>query len=160
MKNYILRYGIAGGLIHIALGLSNWLFIAGFSRNASQTIGWISILLSFLCIPLGIKYFRDKLNDGKLGFVEGLKIGLGITTVFSVVTFLYSLLFFIFAWDNFLKWQKKYMSPEELQAYEAQLAQIPDFIPVPVFHGVMFFLTIFVIGCVINLISTLILRKK
>jgi len=161
MKNFILRYGLIGGCISIVLGLFNWFFIAQkFGYNASQFVGYLSIILGLLCIPLGIKYFRDNLNDGVVSFREGLKIGIGITLVTSIIMFFYSLLFFVFAGDDFKTWYEKGLTESELKQAELQMAEMPDFILSPWFQGLITFLIIFFIGLIINLVSSLALKSS
>jgi len=160
MKNYIVRYGLIGGCAMICLGLINWFTVARYGVVASQTIGYLGIILSLMCVPLGIKYFRDKLNGGTVSFGKGLRIGLGITFVTSVVTYFYGLLFFVFAGDSFEEWNKKGLSQTELAAFEMRMEQTPDFVFTPWFQGLIIFLMVFTIGLIISLISSLILRRS
>ncbi|REJ76053.1 MAG: DUF4199 domain-containing protein [Acidobacteria bacterium] len=161
MKNYILRYGIAGGLISIVLGILNWFTVAQwFGPIPSQTVGWLSIILSLMCIPLGMKYFRDKLNDGSVGFGEGLKIGLGITAVVSVLMYFYSALFFLFQGEEFVEWTKRGLSTAELAAYEQQIAQSPAWVYTPWVQALLLCISIFVIGLVISVVSALLLKSS
>ena len=154
MKNYILRYGIIGGSLSIVLGLLNWFFIAQtFGYNASQFAGYSSIIIALLCIPLGITYFRDKLNNGAVSFVEGFKIGLGITFVTSVIVSLYNMLFFVFAGDDFSKWYSK-------EQAELQMAQLPDCILSPWFQGIVGLVMVLMIGSIISLVSSLVLKNS
>ena len=126
MKNYVLRFGIIGGLISSILGTLNWILIAHpLGVSASQTVGYISIAVSLLCIPFGVKYFRDKLNDGYVNFGQAFQIGLGITVVAGIVMAIHSILFFVFQKEEFLEWQKQDLSPEALSAYNQQLEQMP-----------------------------------
>ena len=113
-----------------------------------------------MCIPLGILYFRDKLNGGSVSFKKGFSIGLGITFVFSIVTFLYSLLFFEFAGDSYQEWIQQGLTEAELQELQLRMEQTPDFVHAPWFQGLVFFLTVFMIGMVINLISSLALKRS
>lgn len=161
MKNYILKYGIAGGFISSILGTLNWLLVANHvGVSGSQAIGYISITLSLLCIPLGIKYYRDNLNDGIVSIIQSLKIGLSITIVAGIVMALHSILFFTFQKDEFLEWQKADLSQKELVAFNEQLAQMPDFVYDPWFQGIVMFFMVFLIGALINLISAQILKKE
>lgn len=161
MKNYVLKYGLIAGIINITLGLSNWFTIAqAFGPSISQTVGYLSMVLSLMCIPLGIKYFRDKINNGNVSFAKGFRVGLGITLIASVITFFYSALFFVFAGDSFDEWSKKGLSASELEAYELRLVQTPDFVFTPWFQGLILFLSVFMIGSIINLISSLVLRRS
>ena len=107
MKNFIVRFGVLGACVSIALGLINWFTVAQwYGVSTSQAIGYTSIAVSMLCIPLGIRYFRDKLNQGKVSFGEAFKIGNGITFVAAVIKGLYSMLFFLVEGDDFAVWQR------------------------------------------------------
>lgn len=160
MKKIILKYGIAGGVISSILGTLNWLFVAhSIGVQGSQTVGYISITISLLCIPFGVRYFRDKLNNETVSFGQAFKIGLGITVMAGIVMAIHSVLFFAFQKDEFLDWQKKDLSQAELMAFNEQLAQMPDFAYTPWFQGTVMFFMVFLIGAVINLISGLLLKK-
>lgn len=160
MTRLIIKYGIIGGLVSSLLGTLNWLLIAGpLGVQASETVGYTSIVLSLLCIPLGVRYYRDKLNHEVVSFGKALKIGLGITAVAAVVMGIHSILFFALQKEEFMAWQRANMSAAELTAFNEQLAQMPEFVFNPWFQGVVMFLTVFLIGAVINLVSALILKK-
>ncbi len=161
MKNYVVRYGVFGGVLSIALGLINWFTVAqAYGPASSQVLGYLSIILSLMCVPLGIKYFRDKLNNGKVSFGKGLKIGLGISLVASLINFLYGMLFFVFAGESFQEWNKQGLSETELKALQMQMEQTPDFILTPWFQGLVLGVSVFLIGLVISLISSLILKHS
>lgn len=160
MKNYILRYGLIGGTISIAIGIINWLTIAQwYGQAVSQIFGWLTITLSLLCIPMGIKYFRDKLNNGSVSFSKSFGIGTGIAFVASTVIFIYSLLFYALAGEKFDEWTRKGLTEAEIVDLQARIDQTPDFIDVHIFQGLLLTISVFIIGLVINLISTLILKK-
>lgn len=160
MKKIILKYGIIGGVISSILGTLNWLLVAhSIGVQGSQIFGYISITLSLLCIPLGVRYYRDQLNNGRVSFGQSFKIGLGITVMAAIVMAIHSILFFIFQKDQFLDWQRKELSQAELMAFNEQLAQMPDFVYTPWFQGIVMFLMVFLIGAVVNLISALFLKK-
>ena len=161
MKKFVLRYGLIGGCLLIGLGLFNWFFIAQmFGYNASEIFGYLSIILALLCIPLGIKYFRDKLNDGMVSFGEGFKIGMGITIITSVIMFFYSMLFWVLVGDDFMKWREKVLTESELKQAQIQIAEMPDFVLSPWFQGLVMLLTVFLIGMIINLVSSLALKNS
>jgi len=131
-----------------------------FGYNASEIFGYLSIILALLCIPLGIRYFRDKLNDGMVSFGEGFKIGMGITIVTSIIMFFYSMLFWVLAGDDFMKWREKVLTESELKQAQIQMAEMPDFVLSPWFQGLVMLLTVFLIGMIINLVSSLALKRS
>ena len=160
MRKFVINYGILAASISIVLGLLNWFFIAKpYGVELSQTLGYLSIIAALLCIPLGIKYYRDKLNEGRVTFKEGFKIGIGITLVTSVIMFIYSALFFALAGDDFKAWQEKWAPEQELDQANLQIAEIPDIIINPWVQGVVMFLMIFLIGLIMNTVSSLALKK-
>ena len=161
MKNIVLRYGLIAGCLLIGLGLFNWFIIAQmFGYNASEIFGYLSMILALLSIPLGIKYFRDKLNDGMVSFGEGFKIGMGITIITSVIMFFYSMLFWVLAGDDFMKWREQVLTESELKQAQLQMAEMPDFVLSPWFQGLVMLLTVFLIGMIINLVSSLALKNS
>jgi len=161
MKNYMIKFGIIGGLVSSVLGTLNWFVIARpFGVSVSQTVGYLSIAVSLLCIPYGIRYFRDKLNGGAVSFGQAIKIGLGITSIAGIVMAIHSILFFALQKDAFMEWQKQDLTGEELAAFEAQLAQMPDFAYTPWFQGIVMFVMVFLIGLAINLVSAALLRRS
>ncbi len=161
MKNYILRYALIGGLLLILTSLLNWFLIApNFSVRASQTFGYLVIILCLLCIPMGIKYFRDNLNEGQVSFGKAFRIGMSITLIVSLVMFFEGMLFFIFQGDVFQEWQLKDLSGDELQEMKARLASMPDFAMKPWFQGVIMFMMILSIGFAMTLLSSFFLRSK
>jgi len=160
MKNYIWKYGIIGGLISSVLGTLNWMFIAKPLGVAfSQTVGYLSIAISLLCIPFGVRYFKKKHNNNQVSFGQAFKIGLAITGVAGIVMAIHSILFFTFQKNEFLDWQKQGLSDSELTAFNEQMAQTPDFVYTPFFQGLVMFVMVFLIGAVINLISALFMKN-
>ena len=160
MKKVVLQYGIIGGIVSSILGTLNWLLIAHpIGVQGSQAVGYASITLSLLCIPFGVRYFRDQLNEQAVSFKQALQIGLGITIMAAVVMALHSIVFFALQKEAFLEWQRADLNPAELAAFNAHLAQQPDFVYTPWFRGIVMFVLVFLIGAVVNLISALLLKK-
>ena len=161
MRNLIFKYGIYSAVLSICLGLINWFTIAKyFNPPVSQTVGWISIFISLLFIPLGIKYYRDHSEEEKLSYAKAFSIGFGITLVASILNGIYSFFFYLLQGDEFQQWNKKGLSPEELQVYESRMANGPEFIFDPWFQGIVFFFMIFFSGMIVNLISAWLLRNS
>ncbi len=153
MKKFIIRYGLSGGTLSITLGLLNWFLIAKpLGYSASQWVGYLSIIIGLLCIPLGIKYFRDKLNNGSVSFGQAFKIGMGITFMAAVVMGIYAAIYFAIAGNAFEQWRNDSLGPEA--------TPLPEFAMTPFFQGVVMFVTALLIGLIINLLSTLALKKE
>lgn len=161
MKSYILRYGAIGALLMIVLALVNWfIFAPNFGVGISQLFGYLGIILSLLCIPLGLKHFKNVINSGVMSFGQGFKIGTLITLVVSIIMFIYGMLFFVFQGDEFREWQFKGLEGEELEMMQNQMDAMPEMAMTPWFQGIIMFLLVFTIGFVVTLLSAFILKSK
>lgn len=160
MKNYVIRYGLIAGSISIGLGIINWFTISQwYGPTVSRAVGWLSIILSLMCVPLGIKYYRDKLNNGSVSFSKGFRIGIGITFVASIAIFIYSMLFYVLAGDSFDEWSRQGLSEAELIELQMQIEQTP-IVYSYWFQSLILAISVFIIGMIINLISNLALKRS
>ena len=161
MKNFVLRYGIIAGCLSVALASINWFFVAQtFGQTPSQVVGYLSVIIALLCVPLGIKYYRDKLNKGVVSFGQGFNIGIGITLINATIMFFYSLLFFVIEGEKMQAWREQGMTHAELEEFLAQIAAMPQFAASPWFQALITSLMIFLVGLIINLISSMLLKKS
>jgi hypothetical protein len=159
MKNIIYKYGLISGVLLIVLGLSNWFFIAqSLGYYASEVFGYGSMIIALLAIPVAIRYFREQVNEGAVLFVDGFKIGFGISAITSAFMFLYSTAFFYFQGDQFIEWAEMGMPAEEWVAMQEQMAQMPPYMMSAWFQGLIMFFTVLIIGLIITLVSAMILR--
>ncbi len=160
MKNYITRYGLYAGGLLVVLGILNWLLIAPNGYKISEIFGYASMVAALMMVPAGLKYFRDQVNNGELSFGHGMKIGLGITLITSVIMWIYSALFFILQGDKFMEWSKEHLSAEEWEMAQAQMEAMGDVFMSPWFQGFIMFMTVFIIGLLITLVSAIIMKKQ
>ncbi len=161
MKKTNIKYGLFSGLANIALSLFNWYLIAQpFGYKASEIFGYLSIVAALLFIPVGMKYFKDQINTGLITFAQAFKLGMGIAFISSIVTFCYSTLYFVVLGDEFLVWSQQGLSAAELEAVNQQLEAMPAFVLSPWFQGLIMFVTVFLIGLIITLISAMIFKTS
>lgn len=153
MKSTVLKfgsYGLATGFIifilHLTLGINN------LDYSTNEILGYVSIFLSLSFIFFGLKYYRDKVNDGVLtlgkaliiGVLISLLVGLGI----AIADFVYT----------------KYIDPEFFTRYEEMLReqghadQIMEMTSATA--AVFMLILVTIIGFIISLISGLILQRK
>src|SRR5476651_626916 len=83
MKKIILRYGAYAALAELVLFVLTWFVIWLFkpSHAVQGNIGWVDLLCPLLFIYFGVRYYRDKVNNGHLSFLEAVKVGLLITLI-------------------------------------------------------------------------------
>ena len=52
----------------------------------AEVVGYLTMLLSMIFVFMGIRYYRDHVNNGHLSFGEGLKLG-ALIVLFPALTF-------------------------------------------------------------------------
>ena len=160
MKNYVIRYGLIAGLVLTILSWLNWFIVARFlGYNPSQFFGYLSMFIGLLAVPLGIKYYKEQINEGKVSFGKAFQIGMGITAIASIIMFLHSAFFFYVQGDAFLEWYEKSMSVGEWEVAQAQMATMGDSFMNPWFQGLVMLVTVFLVGLIMSLLASLFLKK-
>jgi hypothetical protein len=168
MKQTVLRYGLYAGFLIIGLMAFNFFILARTAAYATQEVaGYLAIFLSMIFVFLGIRHYRDHLNGGALSFTEGLKLGLLIALIPSACFALFDLLYTEVlnpGWKsdyyNYYVTQLKESTPaENLEKELATLADQRDKYDNPYILFGMMFATVFVIGTIVAIISSLALRK-
>ncbi|MEZ4894562.1 MAG: DUF4199 domain-containing protein [Saprospiraceae bacterium] len=78
-KTTILTYGLISGLITAVLMVASSIYYKKTSSfEFGEVIGYTSIFLSMLFVFLGVKAFRDKLQDGSITFGKAFQVGIMI----------------------------------------------------------------------------------
>lgn len=153
MKNTVLKHGgyslIIGFIIfslHLILGIDN------LSSSTNTIIGYISIFLSLSFIYLGLKHYRDQINNGKLSLGKAIIIGILISLLaglgIAIADFIYT----------------AFINPDFFINYEKELikqGKSDEIIKMTSTSAALFMLALTtVIGFIITLISSLILQRK
>jgi len=80
MKKTILTYGlIAGAIIAILMQIQ----FSGYvdNLNYGELVGYASMVVSFSMIFVGVKKYRETLQNQKIGFLNAFLVGLGISLI-------------------------------------------------------------------------------
>jgi hypothetical protein len=171
MKKIILVYGlIAGAIVGAMLLITMPLFESGTLKTENgHLLGYTTMVVALSLVFFGIKSFRDNYSNGTITFWSGLKIGLLITLVASVI--------YALSWEISYHTMKGYLlkmmndkSIEKMKkegASKASLAeaqkQMDDFALMyknPLFRFPITMLEIAPVGLVISLLSAGLLRRK
>jgi hypothetical protein len=129
--------------------------------------GYLSMLLAFTMVFVGIKHYRDKVLGGVIGFVQALGVGLGISAVAS--------LFWVVGWELTLATgfdfgsayldsvvaaaSARGVSAGEVEAARAEAAEFLSMYANPLFRLPITFVEMFPIGVLISLFSAALLRN-
>lgn len=165
MKKTVLRYGLYSAAFLTAVFSFN-MWIGGF--GTTMTAGYITMVLSVSFVYFGLRYYRDKQNNGQLSFGEGLKLGMLITLEPALSIGFFDLVYI------------KVFNPDFYEKYEAsELARLKTTTPAAEYGAkadalhkqivfmsqwwvdfLFMFTQVAAIGLIITVISTFILKRK
>lgn len=98
-KKIILNNGLYLGLATVALSII--MYVTNMIYDQNWIVGLISFILMIVFIAMGIKAFKAQ-NNGYLSLSQGLKVGLGIALISSIVAVVYNLIFLNFIEPEFM----------------------------------------------------------
>ena len=125
-------------------------------------------LVALSLVYFGIRHFRDRLNHGALTLGQGIRIGLGISLITALAFGLLDVIYVVWLNPDFMEtYYQNVLSElqatlpeseflrrkEELEAQKALFAS-------PLMNFILMAVMVLMIGVVITLLSTLILRRK
>ena len=169
MLRIVLIYGVIGGLIVAVPMAVSWFTTpeGQISENAAL-VGYLSMLLAFTMVFVGIKHYRDKVLGGVIRFLPALGVGLGISAVAS--------LFWVVGWEIILATgfdfggaymdsvvaaaQARGAPPAEIERIRAETADALALYANPLTRLPVTFAEMFPIGVVISLLSAVLLRNS
>ena len=168
MKKTVIKYGTYGALAICVLFLISWFILNDLPLSTQEFLGYLSMILSLGFVFFGIKYYRDKENEGKVSFKNALIIGVLISLitalVFGVLDVVYTEVLNPDFMDNYysetLKTMEETMPAEEFQLKKVEMETQKELFANPVMTFVFMALTVFVIGFIISLLSALVLQRK
>lgn len=169
MKSTVYRYGIYSMLTMILLSAVHFfLIVPNFKSANAEAAGYLTMLLSMIFVFVGIKHYRDNVNNGVLSFWQGLKIGVLIVLIPSIAFGLFDLLYTEVInpdWlDNYYAEQvaktKKSIAPEKLDAALKKLESSKEIFSNPFLQFLLMTVTVFIIGFIVTIISSLTLRRS
>lgn len=165
MKKITLIFGSVIGLvlatnsiIHMDMMYSN----PGYKGN--DAIGYATMVIVFSVIYFGVRNFRNKHLDGKIGFLKALKTGVLICFVASTYYVVFGLLYYYLFVPDFLDVYADYIirnSPaSEVEVKTAQMASFKEMSKNPLFVVLFSYLEVLPIGMIVAFVSALIVKKK
>lgn len=170
MKRTALRYGLYGVCTILAVFFLSWLLLSSRTDNygTREVVGWTGIFLSVLFVYFGLKYYRDKQNGGRLGFAQGLKLGMLIVLFPSVAFGLFNVFYILFLDPQFLDKYYSYQvdmvkssaPPSEWDRRIKEVKEAREMFSSPIMQFTLMFLSVAAIGLIVTVVSTLILKRK
>jgi hypothetical protein len=169
MLRVILIYGAIGGLIvAVPMLVSTFTLTEETVPENAALYGYLSMLLAFTMVFVGIKQYRDKTLGGVIRFLPALAVGLGISAVAS--------LFWVIGWEITLASGFDFASAytdsvvaaaeargapaAEIERVRAETAEFLAMYSNPLFRLLITFVEMFPIGVLISLVSAGLLRNS
>jgi hypothetical protein len=162
-------YGVIGGLIvAVPMAVSMLTVTENTVPENAALYGYLSMLLAFTMVFVGIKRYRDRVLGGVIRFVPALGIGLGISAVAS--------LFWVVGWEITLATgfdfasaysdsvvaaaQARGAPAAEIDRIRSEAAEFLSMYANPLFRVAVTFIEMFPIGVLVSLISAAVLRNS
>ena len=169
MLRIVLIYGVIGGIIvAVPMLVSTFTLTEDTVPENAALYGYLSMLLAFTMVFVGIKHYRDKVCGGVVRFLPALGVGLGISAVAS--------LFWVVGWEITLATgfdfdsayvdslvaaaQARGAPAAEIERIRAETADFLAMYANPLFRLPITFVEMFPIGVVISLLSAVLLRNS
>jgi len=173
MKKNILIYGLIAGAIVSSVMLFSMNYLSHCNGNidydSSMFIGYASMLIAFSFVFVGTRNYRDKYNQGVIGFGKAFKIGVLITLIAStvyVISWLICYFFFIpdfmekYAAHSLEQLKASGASPAEINKQMEEMASFAKMYKNPFFNALVTYAEILPVGLIVAVISSLVLKRK
>lgn len=169
MKTTIWRYGLRAAIVMIALAGTSFILTSGDSTNyrLGEVIGYLSMVLSMIFVYLGIRHYRDHQNEGEISFTKALKLGVLIAlfpaTAFGIFDQIYVNIINPDFHEEYYQAQLDKIDQSDPQSYQAEVAHLKsekETFSNPVVLFLVMFLTVFLVGLAVSIISGLILKRQ
>ncbi len=166
MRNNILKYGLISGCIVVLIPLiGTWVMgTEPETFKMGEIIGYSTMILSMLIIFLAVNEYKKSIPEHRLTFLDITKIGLGISIIAGVMFGLYNVIYVLYIDPDFMdKYFSYYIhniqnsgqSEDIINQQIKQLEQDKAMFMSPTFNFFMMFLSVFIIGLIVTLISGL-----
>ena len=168
MKKTIIKNGLIATAILMVI---NFILLAIFGTDPenyeiSEIVGYATIIGSLVLVILGIREFE--VLKGQTSFLTKFGIGAGIASFPSLAFGLYNVVYFKWidpeGMENYrqhtLDNMKASMSPEEFEIAKAETLEQLAMFDNLFFQFVIMFMTVFVIGLIISLLSATYFQVK
>ena len=99
-NNVVIKWGLIGAVLSIAIGLALYLIFDGHFEKISGLVHWVPIMtVAFICTFMAMKETRDKYLGGYITFGKAFGTGFMTTLVITVISLVYSYFLFNYIVD-------------------------------------------------------------
>jgi len=168
MKSTVYRYGIYATITIVGLSYIVFFLLKNMGQGLQEVAGYLSMLLAMIFVFLGIRHFRDRVNGGYLSFGQGLKIGVLIVLIPAVAFGLFDILYTEVInptwkedyYSRYIEDLRKSVAADKLDAAINKAEKEKAMFANPVLQFLVMGGTVFIIGFIVTIISSLTLRRN
>jgi len=171
MRNIVLRFGLASGVILILVSAVLMPLcmkgVINFEHN--EILGYTAMVLAFLMVFFGIRSYRETVAGGAISFGKAFQVGILICLVTCAMYVLgWEIAYFNFFPDFFSQYSASVLakmhargaSAADIQKTAAQMAEMGKHYHNLFYNSAITFMEIFPVGLIVTLVSAAILRRK
>lgn len=171
MKSNIVKYGLIAGTIIVMIPVIAGM-IMGYDPDTFETgeiIGYSTMILSLMMIFLAVREYQKKNPEEALGFGKILLIGGGISLIAGFMFGIYNVIYVTYINPDFMQEYYQYYiqsiqnsgaSQVDIDNQITQLEKEKEMFMNPLVNFFLMFITVFVIGLIVSVISGLFQRQK
>ena len=158
-----LNYGIILGFVSILISVA--LYATGMTYKQDWKTGSIGFIVTVVIIVMGIKKFKEA-NGGFLSVGQGLKTGVGIALIGSVISIIYLMVFMNYIEPDYMEKslevaREKLMENQSLSEDQVEQAlEIQKNFSSPAIIAAVGLIWSIFLGFIISLITSLIMKKN
>ncbi|MBN8570352.1 MAG: DUF4199 domain-containing protein [Ignavibacteria bacterium] len=173
MTRQSLKYGSIAGIIMAVIFFIPFVLFKGQDLYnfflVGEIIGYSTMILSLLFVFFGIRSYRDVELGGVITFGKAFITGLFITLIASIIFGIFTILLYTVISPNLgnemIEFYKRSIveSGQAKDIIDAQISEMESnrgLYNNAAFNGFLMFATVFLIGAVVALISSFILKRK
>ncbi len=168
MQKFIIKNGLIASGVLLGFNLIFLVVLGNDQDNygIGEVVGYAAILLCLAFVYIGISQFNQTQN--KIKFGKSMVIGTGISLFPSVLFGAYNVVYIKWIDPDFLEnyyttsinEMEKTLSAAEFEEAKMRLLEEQEMFQHIGFQFLMMFLTVFILGLIISLISTIIIQYK
>ncbi len=159
---------IFGSVIGIVLATNSIIHMNMMYSNpnykGNDVIGYATMVIIFSVIYFGVRNYRNKHHDGKMGFPKAFKTGALICFIASTYYVVFGLLYYYLFVPDFMDVYADYVirnsAPDQIEATTAQMASFKEMSNNPLFLVLFSYFEVLPIGMIVALISAFMVKKK
>lgn len=171
MKRIVLRFGLASGVILLAISavILPLCLNGTIGFDQGQFVGYTIMILAFLMVFFGIRSYRDNVAGGTIGFGKAFQVGILITLITcAIYVIVWEIAYFNFFPDFLDKYSAHTLarmradgeSEAAILKATADMAHLAKVYDNVLINSGITFLEIFPVGLIVTLVSAGILRRN